>query len=80
MDYFRYSLEQCPQTMIDFLIKSVKVYADKIEITFNYTKRQDFNETPQTLFLFNEQVVNTRRTRGDGVVTKTQEYKVYIQV
>ncbi len=79
-NYFKYSLEQCPQTMINFLIKSVKVYTDKIEILFNYTRKEEFNEMPETISLFTEKVVTERRTRGNGIVTKTQEYKVYMQV
>ena len=79
-NYFKYSLEQCPQTMINFLVKSVKVYSDKIEIIFNYTKREEFDEMPETITLFTEKVVTEHRRRGNHTVSKTQEYTVYVQV
>lgn len=79
-NYFKYSLEQCPQTMINFLVKSVKVYNDKIEILFNYTRKEEFDDLPETITLFTEKVVTERKTRGNGIVRKTQEYTVYVQV
>ncbi len=79
-NYFKYSLKQCPETMINLLVNKVTVYTDKIEISLNYTKVDDLKDTPQTILLFNEKITTTRRTRGNGKYTETQKYKVYLQV
>lgn len=78
--YFKYSLEQCPQTMIDLLVKRVDYYNDKIEITFNYTKQKEFEDKPQTLKLFTEKISYKRNTKNAHNVTIKQDIEVIILI
>lgn len=75
-NYFNYSFKQCPQTMIDLLVKHINVYNGKVEIIFNYTKQIEVKEIPQTLFLFTETISYDKRIKGN----KTTRIKTKIEV
>ncbi|MGN1201349.1 MAG: recombinase family protein [Candidatus Caccovivens sp.] len=78
-NYFEYSLKQCPQTMIELLVKEIKVFNDKIEIAFNYTTQNSETEH-QEIFLFDDQFSFKRRSKSGNYYTKTKDIKVVVLI
>ena len=78
--YIKYSLNQCPQNMIDLLIKKVNILCNRIEITFNYSKRKDIENAQQSFLLFNEKICTNHKYRGNKIIKSTKIYEVVLMV
>lgn len=66
--------------MIDLLIKHIKVYTNKIEITFNYTKTEEENNDNQLFTLFTENITKKRRVKGSSNNKYTQKKDILILI
>ena len=78
--YFKYSLKQSTENMINLLIKKVLVYDNKIEISFNYTKSKSVEGEETSIKLFNKTFTKTRKFKGNTTKTIEKTYDVYINI
>ena len=78
--YFKYSLKQSTENMINLLIKKVLVYDNKIEISFNYTKSKSVEGEEASIKLFNKTFTKTRKFKGNTTKTIEKTYDVYINI
>ncbi len=80
INYFKHSISQAPQIMIDLLIKNVYVYQDKIEITFNYTKTEEEQHEKQIFTLFTETYSMKKGVKGGSKKTYTHKIDIFILI
>ena len=72
-------MKQCPDRAIELFIKSVNIYANKIEISLNYSPNANVSNT-ETISkkLFTETLKTTRKFKGGTTKTTTKYYDVYL--
>ncbi len=78
--FFKYTLKQCPQNLIELLVNRVDVFKDKIEITFNYTKKTDNNLVNEEFSFFKEKISQKRNYRNKTQHTKTIIFDIVLKI
>ena len=79
-NYFKYSLKQSTENMINLLVKEIVVYNDKIEIAFNYTKYKAVEGEETCVKIFSKTFTKTRRYKGNTTVKEETKYDIYIKI
>ena len=77
-NFFKYTMNKCPDRAIEIFIKQIKVYDDKIEIYLNYSinQPQTSERTSKKLFIITH---TTQRTfKGGTTRTYTKTYDMYV--
>ena len=80
-NYFKHTMKNCPDNTFETLVKTVKVYSDKIEIALNFMldiNQQESNKTLQKICT--ETFAKTRRVKGGKLKTKTKTYDIFIEI
>lgn len=80
INYFKYSLKQSTDNMINLLVKKVFVYNDKIEIAFNYTSHKAVEGEEKCIKLFTRTFTKTRRLKNNKTKTTEKNYDIYIRI
>ena len=76
-DYFRTTMKECPNRTIELFIRAIRVYNNKIEIEFNYSKPTNENERIIKK-LFTESYTTQRQFKGGSIKARTKTYDIYL--
>lgn len=79
-NYFKYSLKQSTENMINLLVKQVIVYNDKIEIVFNYTKYKAVEGEERCIKLFTKTFTNIRHYKSNTTKKYEIKYDIYVKI
>lgn len=79
-NYFKYSLKQSTENMINLLVKEVVVYNDKIEISFNYTKYKAVEGEENCIKIFSKTFTKIKKLRGNKSKKIETKYDIYIKI
>ena len=76
-EYFKCTMKQCPDRAIELLIRTIKVYENKIEIELNYST--PISENERTIKkIFTETFTTQRHFKGGKTKTRTKTYDIYL--
>ena len=76
-EYFKCTMKQCPDRAIELLIRTIKVYENKIEIELNYST--PISENERTIKkVFTETFTTQRQFKGGKTKTRTKTYDIYL--
>lgn len=76
-EYFKCTMKQCPDRAIELLIRTIKVYENKIEIELNYSTLISENERTIKK-VFTETFTTQRQFKGSKTKTRTKTYDIYL--
>ena len=76
-EYFKCTMKQCPYRAIELLIRTIKVYENKIEIELNYSTPISKNERIIKK-VFSETFTTQRQFKGGKTKTRTKTYDIYL--
>ena len=76
-EYFQCTMKQCPDRAIELLIRTIKVYENKIEIILNYSTSNTENERTIKK-IFTETFTTQRQFKNGTTKTKTKTYDIYL--
>lgn len=79
-NYFKYSLKQSTENMINLLVKEVVVYNDKIEIAFNYTKYKAVEGEETCVKIFSKTFTKIKNLRNKKQRKEEIKYDIYVKV
>lgn len=79
-NYFKYSLKQSTENMINLLVKQVVVYNDKIEIAFNYTKYKAVEGEETCVKIFSKTFTKIKNLRGKKQLKQEVKYDIYVKI
>lgn len=79
-NYFKYSLKQSTENMINLLVKQVIVYNDKIEIAFNYTKYKSVEGEETCVKIFSKTFTKIKNLRGKKQQKQDIKYDIYVKI
>lgn len=64
LEFFNFALTQCPQTMIDLLIKKIVIFDDKLDVYLNYTTKTKDDDTKYKKITSYTEMINYTINRG----------------
>ena len=79
-NFFKHSLNQTTENMINLLVKEIFVYNDKIEISFNYTKYKSINGEPSCIKIFTQTFTKIKKYRNNKQSKEETKYDIYIKI
>lgn len=80
-NYFKFTMQQCPERAIELVIHKVNVYENKIEISLNFSLKTNISKTETTSKkLFTETFTSTRKFKGGTTKTTNKVYEVYLVI
>jgi len=78
--YFKNSLNQTPENMLNLLVNTVYVYNNKIEIVFNYMPDTEKLDNGTTIKLFSKTFTKTRNLKSGHTRKLEKHYDVYVRI
>jgi len=79
-NYFLHTMKQYPNRAIELLVKFVKVYENKIEISLNCLLQSNEEYKQSLTKLFTETLTTTRNFKGGVSKTFTKNYDIYLVI
>ena len=79
LEYYNHIIKQCPEKAFEVLIKQVKVYENKIEVSINGLVTQPEEEQTNTK-LYTERLTTKRQFKGGTTKTQTKYYDIYLVI